>query len=266
MMRSVPVVLVSALLLVPQGPAAAQADSSVAQLASAGATAPQAFPTRTQLQTRRDSLASLVGRSHDQSVIDQARMEMLRVDRRLQQGDFEPGDMVQLTVQGDSSLTGNFPVGPGPALELPTVDNVNLRGVLFAEADSVITADLSAYLRHPDIRVRVLRRVVVTGGVGRPGFYDFPPSTTLSQVIMTAGGPTSQAKLLDMQFKRDGKDLLSDMPPDERPNLTLADLGARRGDQLYVPQKGAQSFPLAALGVAGTLAGLAWALVRIGVL
>ncbi|HKK27640.1 MAG TPA: SLBB domain-containing protein [Gemmatimonadota bacterium] len=252
--------LVSAMLL--GLPASSSAQSAVRTVPGGSAGEASTLATREQLRTRLDSLSSVIGRADDQSSLYHALEERDRIERRLEHGDFQPGDVVQLTVRGDSSLTGRFPVRSGPELELPAVGNISLDHVLFSEADSAIGASLAVYLRHPEVQVRVLRRVAVTGGVTRPGFYDFAPSATLSEVIMAAGGPTQNAKLMNMEFRRDGQNLLAQEPPDLRSDLTLSDLGARRGDQLYLPQRGGGSSTLAVLGVLGSLAGLAVAVTR----
>lgn len=243
-------------------PGSVTAQSSVRTVPGGAAGEASTFATRQQLQVRLDSLSAVIGRTSDQSGLYHALEERDRIKRRLEHGDFQPGDVVELAVRGDSSLTGRFPVRSGPELELPAIGNVSLDGVLFAEADSVIRSQLSVYLRHPEVQVRVLRRVAVTGGVTNPGFYDFAPSATLSEVIMAAGGPTQNAKLMDMEFRRDGKDLLAQESPDLRSDLTLSDLGARRGDQLFLPQRGGGSTALTVLGVVGSLAGIALAVTR----
>ncbi|HKK08730.1 MAG TPA: SLBB domain-containing protein, partial [Gemmatimonadota bacterium] len=209
-----------ALALMPGSSAVAQSPARTVPGASAGEAL--TFASRQELQTHVDSLSDVLSRTDDSQTAAMIREEIDRTRRRLEQGDFQPGDVIQLTVRGDSTLTGKFPVRSGPELELPTVANVDLSNVLFAEADSVIRASLSEYLRRPEVEVRVLRRVAVTGGVTNPGFYDFPPSATLSEVIMAAGGPTQNAKLTKMEFRRDGKDLLDQEPPDVRAELTLS--------------------------------------------
>jgi len=253
-------ILAPAMLLASSVALVGQSTVPVVGGGSAGEAA--AFATRQQLRARLDSLSAVVRRNDDQSRVAAAVEEKERIERRLENGDFQPGDVIQMTVRGDTSLTGDFPVRSGPQLELPTVGNIDLEHVLFSEADSVIRTSLAVYLRHPEIRIRVLRRVAVTGGVGKPGYYDFAPSTTLSEVVMAAGGPTQDAKLMDLEFRRDGKNLLAQEPADRRADLTLSDLGARRGDQLYVPKKGSGASLITVLGVVGSLTGLAVAVTR----
>jgi len=60
--------------------------------------------------------------------------------------------------------------------------------VLRSEADSVISEFLRRYIRDPQITVTPLIRVGVLGGVVRPGYYDVPAQSLLSEVIMGAGG------------------------------------------------------------------------------
>lgn len=188
------------------------------------------------------------------------RIETVR--QRLRTGDFRTGDVVQLHVRNDSSLTGTFPVNRERQLELPTLPAVDLSGVLYSEVEPALSEALARYIREPNVRARALWRVAVVGGVAQPGYYDLSPSTTLSDAMMRAGGPVQRAKLDEIQFRRGGEDILEGR---ERPveTLTLAELGAQRGDQLFVPQAGQSGTAMAVLGAVSGLAGAAWAITRI---
>lgn len=189
-----------------------------------------------------------------------ARMETVR--QRLETGDFRTGDVVEMRVRNDTSLTGTFPVNRERQLELPMLPPVDLAGVLYSEVESALREKLGQYIKEPHVRARALWRVAVVGGVGSPGYYDLSPSTTLSDALMRAGGPSQQAKLDDLEFRRGGQNILEDR---ERPveTLTLAELGAQRGDQLYVPARGQSGSVMGIMGVLSGLSGVAWAVSRV---
>lgn len=218
--------------------------------------------TRSQLESRLERLQQVVSEGAGDSEIQNARQRMEVIRRRLEQGDFQPGDVVRLTVRSDSSLTGTFQVNAQRALELPTIPDVDLSGVLYAEADSAVREHLGEFIRDPELRVQVTRRIAILGAVQNPGFYDLSPSTTLSDALMEAGGPTNNADLEDIRLRRDGRNVLAGRDPSLQ-RTTLADLGPSQDDQLVVPQSGGGFGVMDALGVVSTISGAVWGLTRI---
>ena len=117
-----------------------------------------------------------------------SRADLASIQSRLANGDFAVGDRVLITVQGDTAYSDTFIVRTGRVLVLPSLPTLSLEGVLRSEADSVISEFLRRYIRDPQITVTPLIRVGVLGGVVRPGYYDVPAQSLLSEVIMGAGG------------------------------------------------------------------------------
>lgn len=231
--------------------------------AQTGGTGQSAAPaTRAELESRLDRLDELVTQGATGSEARDARQRMEVIRRRLEEGDFQPGDVVRLTVRSDTSLTGTFQVSAQRSLELPTIPDVSLTGVLYSEVDSVVRGHLGEFIRDPEVRVQVTRRIAILGAVQEPGFYDLAPSTTLSDALMAAGGPTGNAKLEDIRLRRNGKNVLEGRDPSLQ-RMTLADLGPSQDDQLVVPQSGGGFGALDALGVLSTISGVAWGLTRI---
>lgn len=206
-----------------------------------------------------------------QSTVDEVRDLRQRIQtirRRLEDGDFRQGDRVVLRVPADTSLSGTFSVNRFRELELPgSFRNVDLSGVLYSEIDSVARSVVSKYVREPQVRTRVLWPVAITGGVSDPGYYNLAPGTTLSEALMQAGGPTSDAKLKKIAYRRGNQDLLKarkeeggQLPVEV---ITLADLNARAGDELHVPAGGGRGTVLQVLGAVSGVSGTIFALTRI---
>lgn len=215
----------------------------------------QRLESRSELQARLDSLQAQGGQALRQASI---------LKNRLEEGDFRPGDVIAIQVWGDSAITGNYTVTPSRTVRIPGIEDIHLAGVLYSEADSVVTRQLSNYLRSPRVTVRMLTRVAVLGAVSSPGFYDLPPSSSVADAIMAAGGPTSSAKLEELQLRREGKNLLADRESTAGrvENMTLEQLGVVRGDALFVPEKGSGFGFAAVVGLLGALSGLAFAITR----
>lgn len=114
--------------------------------------------------------------------------DLASVRQRLATGDFAVGDRLLIEVTGDSMYSDTFTVRTGRVLSLPTLPPLSLEGVLRSESDSVIAGYLGRYLRNPQVNVTPLMRVGVLGGVAKPGYYDVPAQSLLSELVMLAGG------------------------------------------------------------------------------
>lgn len=224
------------------------------------------FETRTELQDRAEQVESRLA-SGEVTSDERRRLEreLERVRQRLEEGDFRPGDMVQIRVPASDTLSGTFQVGPERFLRVPTIGRIDLRGLLYAEADSGLTRELGRYIRRSGQRidVRPLQRVAVVGGVSDPGYYDVPPASTVSDVLMRAGGVTQRSELDKIQIRRDGNTMARAERGELRESMTLAELGVERGDQLFVPQREDGSRLGTLLSVVGALSTLTFAATRI---
>lgn len=193
--------------------------------------------TRDDLEARRDSLAEvLVVLDADDERAEDVERRLATVEQRLRIGDFRAGDMVSLRVRGREEYTGNFPVQPDQSLELPGIDPVPLRGVLYSEAPEVIRDALAVVLRNPVVELTTQMRLAVTGRVGNPGFYDVRGTLLLSDVLTLAGGPSQQADIEGIEVRRNGEKIMSGEEL-VTSSFTLDDLGVRSGDVIRVPQE-----------------------------
>ena len=242
---------------------AAAQDSTAVQAPQRVATSP-VFDSRDELRDRRQRLeAQLSAAGLASQARDSLQRRLARVERRLSRGDFTPGNIVEIRVPGYDTISGRFQVTPERSLEVPTLEPLDLSGVLFAEADSVIGGWLRQYVRADRIRIRVLQRVAVLGQVGDPGFYDLSPATPLSVAVMAAGGPTQNSALDEIEIRRDGRTIASakERPIDE--SASLEELGLERGDQIFVPAESAGFGVGSVISVIGAIGTLSFALTRI---
>lgn len=238
-----------------------QPNGLAAQARGAGA-----FETRTELQQRVSQIEDrLAGGDLESDRKQQLRQELQRIRQRLREGDFRPGDMVRINVPGSDTLSGTFQVGGDRALRIPAVGSLDLGGVLYAEADSVVARELGRYVRVPNDRIdaQPLKRIAVVGGVGSPGYYDVAPSVTVSDVVMRAGGVTTSSQLEKIQLRRDGRTVASAEEGGLQESMTLAELGTRRGDEIFVPQRGGGTGFGTIMSVVGALSTLTFAATRI---
>jgi len=176
-------------------------------------------------------------RSHAGAVSDSIRA-------RLRDGDMRVGDRLRLTVEGQSrlaegqrGLSDTFAVSTGPALLLPVVGRVELTGVLRSELAGRIAQSVDTVYRNAVVRVELLTRLVVTGGVARPGFYALPSDALIADAIGAAGGVAATAEL-DQTYVERGRDKLwstDSLQVAMREGRTIGNLGLQDEDRIIVP-------------------------------
>jgi protein involved in polysaccharide export with SLBB domain len=161
------------------------------------------------------------------------------LQRRLTDGDFQPGDGIALSVDGEQVFTDTFVVSPTRDIALPMAGSVSVRGVLFSEIEPYLTQQLSRVLRNPVVRARGLVRLAVTGAVPRPGYYLVPGDAPLSEIFRVAGGFAANAKLQNVRALRGGETVVDEsaMRSALAAGQTLDQLSLGSGDELMVPAK-----------------------------
>ena len=121
---------------------------------------------------------------------------------------------------------------------LPTVGEISLAGVLSTELEGHLISHLGRFLRNPQVQVKALIRVAITGGVERPGFYVFPTDALLADAIMQAGGPAFDADMNEIRVER-GTERVWEPAPLRAAianGSTLGQLDIRDGDRVVVPR------------------------------
>src|SRR5688572_12189550 len=119
---------------------------------------------------------------------DQGKASLIRY--RLDHGDFREGDRIVVTVPGTGGFSDTLVVRSGKRLQLPQMADLSLDGVLRSELTPQLSTYIAKYLRDPLVRANPLVRVGVLGSVTRPGYYYVAADSPLSDLLMSAGGPT----------------------------------------------------------------------------
>ena len=175
------------------------------------------------------------------NVRDRGKYELLLSSfrERLTDGDFRPGDEILLRVEGQESLTGTFYVREGQLLTLVNLPDISLRGVLHSELRKYLTERIGSFVRDPDLHATALVRVAVLGQVRNPGYYRLPADAPLSDALMAAGGPTSEADLSRAVLRRNGAELLSQRMLSDAlaRGATLDQVNTRAGDEIFVGER-----------------------------
>lgn len=169
-----------------------------------------------------------------------ARGQAAGARARLADGDFRVGDRILLMVQGESALTDTFTVGQGDELVLPLVGPISLKGVLRADLENSVTAQLARRIREPRVQARVMVRVAIEGAVAVPGFYSVPAAALLGDALMVAGGLSPTARVEEARLERSGRSVLNAgaFRQAVTAGRTLDQLDVRAGDHIVVPARG----------------------------
>jgi polysaccharide biosynthesis/export protein len=154
----------------------------------------------------------------------------LNLAARAAQTKARPGDKVAVHVYGEPSLSDAATLDEKGRITLPRVGVIQASSMTIAELRDTVRARLAAVLKEPAIEVSVLRRIVVSGEVMRPGVYYADLTSYVGEMVAQAGGLKETAKASKVYLIRGSErrriaEWQSDLSPD-------ADL--RSGDQILV--------------------------------
>jgi protein involved in polysaccharide export with SLBB domain len=158
---------------------------------------------------------------------------------RLQRGDFQDGDRIVVQLLGTVAYDTTITVRAGKMLPLPRMGDMPLDGVLRSELNDHLSSYLAKFLRDSSARAIPLVRLAVLGQVRSPGYYYTPADVLLSDVLMQAGGPASDADINKMIIRRNGETIWNagDTRTAVTDGLSLDRLHLRAGDEIFLPEQ-----------------------------
>jgi polysaccharide export outer membrane protein len=220
-------------------------------------------PKRSMLRDAAENLEKLARSEKDGAKRSAYLQQAGTIRKRLAEGDFQAGHRILLFVVGDSALSDTFTVRSDQKLQLPNLPEISLTGVLDSELQAYLETQLAQYIRNPSVRAQALLRVQVSGDVANPGFYSIRTDTPVSDVVMNAGGPTQSADMNKTELRRGSGIVVprGGIQTAIQKELTMSDIGARPGDELYVPAKPSGDRWQKLLAVSASIMGLVWAIV-----
>jgi polysaccharide export outer membrane protein len=136
---------------------------------------------------------------------------------------------VDVVVQGQDTMSGQFDIRPGGQLVIPLLGSVQAAGRKPEQLAADIARKLHGLLAKPQvtvvIAVRPPRTVTVLGEVRNPGSYDSPRELGVLDAIARAGGLTPFAD-------RDGVFVIRRGNPPQRIRFRFDDLATADGRSL----------------------------------
>jgi polysaccharide export outer membrane protein len=155
-----------------------------------------------------------------------------------------PGDVFDVAVWNEPSMTGAYRVGPDGTIHFPLIGVISVDGLTPNECAALLRKRLQeGYLREPNVSVYVKelnsKKIFVLGEVARAGTFPFAPNMTVVEAISSAGGFTAAANRNNVIVTRrdGGRDVRARLPVEkitrgEAPNYSL-----RPGDIVFVPDR-----------------------------
>ena len=164
-----------------------------------------------------------------------------------------PQDVLAVTVANEPTLTGKFTVVGDGTVTYPLLGSVKVGGLSLGAVQRELTTRLAdGYLEQPLVSVALdqfgSQRVLVIGEVRQAGSYALSGPTTLLEMLLKAGAPTSTAgtEALVVRSKGEGPQtaatsttgstvLHANLDALQRGDLSQ-DLPLRPGDMVFVPR------------------------------
>ncbi len=109
-----------------------------------------------------------------------------------------PGDVLHIEVFGEKDLSGNATVSEDGTIKDILLGDIYVNGLTTVQIEKLLTDELGKnYLVNPRVSVYVKtynsHKVYVLGEVEKPGTYALTTKSRLLDILLKAGGPTSNA-------------------------------------------------------------------------
>ena len=220
---------------------------------------------RRQLEAAAERTESAALATTDAAARAKLMAEAQTLRLRLAEGDFQVGDRIVIRVAGDSTLRDTMTVRAGLVLSIGQYGDVSLRGVLRQDLLQHLTTALARYIREPQVQALTLVRVAVIGAVARPGYYHVAGDALMTDLVMLAGGPSSEGDLARISVRRNAGELIADdaVRTAVASGRTVADLGLRAGDEIVVGERKRRSVG-SMLQVLSAISAVAIGLIAVG--
>ena len=154
-----------------------------------------------------------------------------------------PGDVLEISVWRDESLSRELVVPPDGMLSFPLIEDLLVTGMTIAQIRELIRQKLSEFV--PDASVTVILkninslRAYVIGQVKNPGTFPITMETRVMHLLSMAQGLTPFASERDIHVLRHTNNTIEKIPVNYRDVLRGSNLEQnillRRGDVVVVP-------------------------------
>lgn len=151
------------------------------------------------------------------------------------------GDVFEVRVYGEPTLTGLYRVAEDGSIDFPLVGRLDVSDLTSREISEVLTERLKAgYLVSPSVSVYVKeynsRKIFVLGQVNTPGTFPFEVEMNVVEAVALAGGfaPTANHDFVVVTRKVNGEETRIPVPVGLISKGLAANLELQSGDIVYV--------------------------------
>ena len=200
--------------------------------------------TRAELQQMLTQYnQSVESGAYSSAMKDKAKFEASLIKLRLEQGDYQVGDLISFVVEGEPTLSDTLVVTSNVAAILPFGDTISLKGVLRSEVQPLMHKAVSRIVKNPVVRTESFMRMAVLGAVSNQGYFVVRSDALLLDVLQMAGGAGADAELDDIRLERGSQKIWDGQTLQEAivQGRTVDQLSLRAGDRIVVPAKSTNS-------------------------
>ena len=154
-----------------------------------------------------------------------------------------PGDSMSVQLYGQTTQVFTLPVGRDGAINLPALGPINVAGLGFGSARSLIESRVKKELigTHAKVSLSDLRsaRVLVLGDAEKPGSYVLSALATATTALFASGGVKPIGSLRQIEVRRDGSLVRRlDLYDVLLKGNTNNDVHLQSGDAVFIPPVG----------------------------
>ena len=154
-----------------------------------------------------------------------------------------PGDILDISVWKDESLSKQVIVPPDGMLSFPLVEDIDTKDLTVPQLRTLIAGKLSEFIPEPTVTVMLLKpdsmRAYVIGKVNNPGMFPLAEGTNVMQILAMAGGlnPFAAANRIIILRKEGGETvkLPFEYSKVEKGENLEQNIELKRGDVVVVP-------------------------------
>ena len=153
-----------------------------------------------------------------------------------------PGDVLQITVWKNDTLSRSLPVRPDGKISMPLLHDIQAAGLTAMQLRDKIATALGEFMPNPEVAVSVTdvrsMRISILGEVAKPGVLELRGQTTILEAIAMAGGFkdfASPSKITVIRLDEGGKTKRIRFNYNKAIGSDEENLVLRSGDVVVVP-------------------------------
>lgn len=155
------------------------------------------------------------------------------------------GDTVVIYLTGSVEGSVEREIDTNGNIFLPSVGNIHLAGVRYADLRERIAASVGRQYRGYDVGVGIKKlrgmRVYVTGFANNPGAFTVSSLSTIANAVFQAGGPSSGGSFRSVKVYRNGREVADfDLYELLRGGSRINDAVLQNEDVIFIPPAGEQ--------------------------